>query len=581
MAGGFALLFLVPQFTFVPAEMPPSGAMLFSLSDYAAALALLLVVLTVSDFRFRFRVRLLPRDVRAWAFWTALLVGILLLLTDYWFLNGLPIPDFLNNLFNIKLVLAALFLGFVFYLNFIAFISPPKFKTGNAEHYARVLFNVIGEGNKDKLAIVAEELGRSLPNILSLASAVPRRRRGEEAPQVTKAQGCAHDLLMMLGDPRFCEVVATQTPWFAADFFWLLRDHRGAAAAASAFSCNVSSSLIMNRSSTLHQEGGFFSGLIGEVRPISTALYGSWEIVEACSSGGLGPLDLYYSETREMGKEEAEVLTNAALMFAGDYFEKTKGLRHSYALTRIISKFEGMGMDAYRLNTMEDDYYYSKEYARVSAAVEFAHKLVELLGKHDVPQQRRGTPEVASGCPYDRVALLYFELIFSASQVTSEKWVNWAIQHNLVWSTLFSRDDFPAMARIKRKVIRLLWAEIKGMDKFVNFKGIRILGLCLNVLGVKKPDRVRPGWRREFYGLRKLMIDWTQKNYYRILVNHPKVAAALPNGTLTYDADRHRLVKTYSSELGKRPNRHYLPIHVPPDGKVDPDPDDDNGFDER
>ncbi len=576
IAGSIALLFIVPDFELVPAKMPVQGGTLFGLSDYVAALALLLVVLTISDFRFRYRVRLLPRDIRTWAFWAALAVGALILLTDYWFLNALPIPDFLNSLLNIKLMLAAVFLGFVFYLNFIAFIRPPIFKASSAEHYARVLFNVVGEGNKDKLAVVAEELGRSLPNILKLASEVPRRRRGDEPPKVTKAQGYAHDLLMMLGDPRFCDVVATQTPWLAADFFWLLRDHKGAATAASAFSCNVSTALIMNRSSTLHQEGSFFSGLIGELRPISNAVYGSWEVVEACSSGGLGPFDISYTRDEDMGQPEADVLVHVALLFADDYFAKTKGEWHSVALARIISKFEGMGRWTYRLNEIED-YGRSFEYAQLSAAVDFAVGLVELLGKHDVaPRSPFGRPEPYGGCPYDRIAQLYFELICGASIVTSEKWVNWAVQHNLVWSKLFSRGDFPAMPIIKRKVVRMIWDEIKKMTQYGNFMNARLLGLCLNVLGVTKPKKTAER-RREFYALHWLVVTWTEKNYHRLMVNQPKVAAAVPNGSLTFDAEKHRFVKTYSSELRKKPNRRYLPIIV---GEVAPDPEDEEGDDD-
>jgi len=93
---------------------------------------------------------------------------------------------------------------------------------------------------------------------------------------------------------------------------------------------------------------------------------------------------------------------------------------------------------------------------------------------------------------------LIFETIFAASSVSSPEWTAWSIQHNAVWADIFGFDDGKATKIIALKVRRLLYDEIKRMDTFGNFKGARILGYCLHVLGLTLMDRHK-GFRREFH----------------------------------------------------------------------------------
>ncbi len=561
VAAAFAAAILLPAVTLVRANDVGDTPRLFGLSDYITALALLLVLLSVSDFRTKYRLSFLSRDLRTSAFWVAASIGGLILVSDYWFEKQLPIPQLLNDHTNIQLALAALFLLAILYVNYVAFLRPPKFSGSNCERYTRSLFSVIGEGNTERMAVAADELRRSISKVVELAAQVPPNIPGANFPPPSKAAGIAHDLLLLLGDRRFCRTVATQAPWLASDIFWELRDHPQAAKALGPFSSNVSAELIMGVDTILHQEdSGAFSGLIGESQPLSTAIYGSWSVVEACSQRGFGPLDLQYQSTQEMGELQADAFARVALMFADDFFEKTRGNVHSYALYRCMSAFEHMASHLLPINDAED-YGHMGEYKRLRAAVEFASGLVELLDKHNIEPDYWYRVDPSGQCWYDRISKLFVDIIFSATAVSTSDWRHWHIQHNTVWNGLFPwANETQAGRHIKHKVTRLIWSEISEMSKWPNFKGARLLGFCLNVLGLKLLPRKNQSRRDDFYPLQKLATEWTRKNYARVAVSDPKVAEAILLGSITYDSNSHKIVKTFSSDLGNKPNQHTLEL---------------------
>ena len=128
-----------------------------------------------------------------------------------------------------------------------------------------------------------------------------------------------------------------------------------------------------------------------------------------------------------------------------------------------------------------------------------------------------------------------------------------------MWGDIFGLKDSSTIKIIALKVRRLIYAEIMRMNSFANFKGASLLGYCLNVLGVKLTDRHK-GHGKEFYPLQAAALSWVKANYSQLLADHPKVAQACLQGSVSYDADNHRLVKTYSGETAKEPSRDYFDL---------------------
>jgi hypothetical protein len=159
----------------------------------------------------------------------------------------------------------------------------------------------------------------------------------------------------------------------------------------------------------------------------------------------------------------------------------------------------------------------------------------------------------------DRLAELMFELVFDASAVTEPLDTAWWVQHNTVWHHFFSFDQLSPEWRIVHfKFRRLVFDELKRMEEYPNFKGARIIGLCLNVMGVS--NEVKSGLDRGYLPLRRVLLRWIKRNYLKLLEVHPPVAEACMSGGISFDAGRHVILKTYSQGLSLSPVTNALTL---------------------
>jgi len=165
---------------------------------------------------------------------------------------------------------------------------------------------------------------------------------------------------------------------------------------------------------------------------------------------------------------------------------------------------------------------------------------------------------------YDRLANMMFDIILDASSVKTPVDTCWTIQHNTVWSSFFRNfDDGKARKIILFKLRRLLYDEIVWLGEVPNYKSSRILGLCLNVMGiVVGPPRL--GYTRAERPLQKVIIPWTKKNFMTLRATLPDVAESVLMGGITFDEGGRRLVKTYAKGLSLEPPRDYLDLDSPP-----------------
>ena len=195
-------------------------------------------------------------------------------------------------------------------------------------------------------------------------------------------------------------------------------------------------------------------------------------------------------------------------------------------------------------------------------SVEFIKDAVKILDEKGVPDHVRIRVKEKHGHPretfYDHIASMIFEVIFHASAVRSPQWGCWSIQHNSVWGELFNFNhlDGPAGRVVKFKVRRLLYDEIARMRRFANFKGAKILGFCLNVMGlaVSQVD-----YDKDSRALQKAVLAWTKKNFVWLHGYNPRVAESCLVDGMTYDAENLRLVRTSPAEgLRREPSYVYL-----------------------
>jgi hypothetical protein len=78
---------------------------------------------------------------------------------------------------------------------------------------------------------------------------------------------------------------------------------------------------------------------------------------------------------------------------------------------------------------------------------------------------------------------------------------------------------------------------------------------------------LRPGKKHDHtageYQLRKAVISWARRNYLWMVKRSPKAAKAALIGTISFDAENKRLVKTYIEGLRSEPPRDYLQLDEP------------------
>lgn len=300
------------------------------------------------------------------------------------------------------------------------------------------------------------------------------------------------------------------------------------------------------------------------MKPFSQAIYGNYRLVEALGSNLGSPLDIRHETVWSWDASQLEAYCGAVLITLKSYLESGAG-NQSYSLYRALENIENSCRDVYKLNDISSDYYSTDIFKRLDAAVDFVVMAIRLIG------QQQNLPKIKLRVRddgrhhqdlYDDIANLMFEIIFSAASVKGQSDKCWSIHYGAVWSNFFDLSSTGGAWKIVHfKLRRLLYDEIVQLEKFQNYKSSRILGFCLNVMGLrigkKKEDR-------GYYSLHKVILAWTRKNYLRLKSVQPDVAESCLMGSISFDAQEARLVKTFARGLSLTAPENYLELMSPP-----------------
>jgi hypothetical protein len=534
----------------------PDMGTLFGLAPFVSTLALLVVVLNVADYRYRFRLSVRKYNLRRVGFVVSGLIAFGLLLTDVWFNNRLPILHCLNNYNNITSALAFVFIVSILRVVQICFVSPAQFNRRNAKRFANVVSYEIHQGNKERLATVADEMRPALKAIFACACAAVTTHPPRVVPD---HQGWAHDLLLVLADQRFCALIVDRLPVFALQCFELAIEYPNVPFAQ--LSRNIGQEFILNTNSAFYQEeSGFRSGYFGIAKPVTSLVYGTYSLVERCANAGSSSLEIQSFTRSGLDAEQMEGFTRAGLAFLRDYLKETSGRKHSYALARLLDEYKNCLFGSYRLDSDADNSWDSVEFARVRKVAEFITSAIEALAAAGIqPRTKRPSNETYHDL-FDSIANLTYEMVLAVSAVSKPRQLCWALQHNTVWNCVFGVRDNYAFRAVQYKLRRLMFDEIRKMDKFPNFVGGQILGFCLNVLGLSPGSRGQTFGRQE-YALRVCAIKWAKKNYTRLLVKSPNVAKVCLQGAVTYETSPDRLIWTSADATKATPRTTSLELN--------------------
>jgi hypothetical protein len=550
----------------------PAGSTFFGFAEFIGAFALLAIVFTIADEQYRFRISVSPIPLPRITFWAIGVIGFGTLAADLWVAQRWPVlyvPHLTYSL--IEAVFAAGFLTIAMGWIYFAFLSPPRFSKWNAERYGHALFSYLLRGSDSELPVIASEVARSADRLIEVfadyrGSFHEQRQKQEKGEEVKPNPGnFAYDILRMIGNRKFCRHVVAASPGTAIRLFRAATEKKAYDAPLAQFAKNISAEAIQNPDSNLyHEDSGYQSGLLGDLKPFSKALYGDYSLVEGLAmTFHSSPLDIDFEIARNWTARQLEAYSRAVLTTYADRLEKGRWREHSYALHRAMGEFEHACWDLYKLDGVEDGDPDISEKLRV--CVTFVKDLVELLEKYENEieiTKFKPAKELIRRDVYDRVAELMSEIIYRVAGITKPQWTCWHHQHNTVWTGFF--DDFresKTRTVIAFKLRRLIYEEIVEFDKYKDlksFKAARYMGICLNCMGIKLPTKERRD--RDTAPLQKTVLRWVKKNYLALHRSHPTVANACLMGGISFDAEKNQLVRTYASHADREPSRDVLDL---------------------
>ena len=83
-------------------------------------------------------------------------------------------------------------------------------------------------------------------------------------------------------------------------------------------------------------------------------------------------------------------------------------------------------------------------------------------------------------------------------------------------------------------------------------------------MGLRAGNKSRFG--REEYALRKVVLAWAKRNFLPLYARLPDVADAAIMGSITFDKENNRLVKTYLKGLSREAPKEFLDLDPPENG---------------
>ena len=532
--------------------------------DYAPALdvggfltilAFSLAVFTLERPKYRLRQAMALIPIKSVLFWTLAFFGLFTFFIEaaIQFEWSLPWPVDPNT---INLVLAGWVALLAIYWMLVCFLRPPRYGRWTARRFFAESFRGIVNGTEEEMLALARELSRELDRVITNCPTTAERRPGEKRhkPHLTKLETYTFQIFGLLEDPRFCEAVARELPSFPAHFVERLVELNRFDTPAPIIIRRMIVAMLSNKRSALFVENEWLAGgFMGQAKPITRSIFRNWSKFELSGSKWGSPLDLNYPYARDWDLDGWRVYFGMSRLYL-EGIQDTKGSLANKGGIRDILRTMEVAYEKSGAPKGRYDYSDPRNPKRhVQIANEFLHDLVKAADDRNEWTHFDRSDKHFYGKDFSsQVAKMLDEALTSISWIeTGEFFVLWDAQHNNFWYMLQDHKVkcSPTMRMIRRKLRRMIWDEVKGMDRFANYKGARYVRFCLFVMGFYSGNHRKDSVDRDSWPLAKVVTDWVRRNYQDIAITHPPVAEEmLPIGFL-YDAEKSLLVRERGDTL--------------------------------
>lgn len=531
-------------------HLDPTLPRLFGFPEFLAGLALMALVWTIADYRYQFRLDVAPIPVRRTTFWVVTSVGGLTLLTDLWRAEAWLVP--VGNILTPGLWQALL--GGAFLLTFltwtwIAFLRPPLFSKRNSGNYFGVLYREIIRGGDKRLAVIAEELQSSAAAIVVLAPEVARPdmiwHRSENISQKWgEAEGNANDIILLIADRKFCQILVQHSPVTAASFFWEMLERKKYEIQIKRFAQNFLSAAIENESSFIHSESSVIGrGLLAHHRIISKALFSDLNMFEALDIYPEQPACWKWNSNKWKAYSATLLVTiennivEAASRVPPNLNRSMLAIANSPRYGKGIDISEGQFRDGDWVEKFRVASIFIQNVANALVEAELQGVFESMPLRSNIDEFR----EYGHDKPLiDVVVEMIVTLVEQAALIQSPGHQTRLVQENVVWNNVFRELCDNVGQQVSKSVQRVFYRKLKRGATYPAIREARVFAFFLNVFGLE----VEAGsYRRQERALQKIMLAWMRKNYDLLFYKNRNIArACLPDG-FSYEAENFLIVR--------------------------------------
>lgn len=527
------------------------GPRFFGFAEYLAGLALIVVLWTIVEPRYRFRLQVAPLDLRRAAFYVIGAVGLLTLLTDLWRAQQWPVISgaLITPAIWQALLAAALLLTFVGWMA-IAFLWPPRFGRLNSLRYVAITERTILVGNPEALVNLAEAVEESANRVVVNAA-----RPMPPNPAQTNVALNARRLLHVLEDPQFCRAAVRSAPGTIYQLYSALDANTRAASSMGMLTTNILTAAVSVEGSFLHRENADWqAGHAARTQRITRRVFGDCDLLDKMD----GVFQNFYAH--QWRPEEAKAYMRAAGIAFASYATREHPT-HSITVNQIFSTV-GRVTHTLRLVNGSEGTAPQSEIAR--EVIQFIEEAVDALGAGGISVEQWNSLDDHHN-PIQLIAEIGCKLLHAASGVTRPTWTSWSVQHNLIWSGLFhmhSSRGTAILREVQARIASMLWIQILKLESFPNYVGTALLGLCLNITGLKGNIRRKGAFGcRSEQALLWLTRRWVIANFDFLYRYYPDMAIVGFSPSLAYRPKQRILRKTYEPHAG-RPKPEFEDLQV-------------------
>lgn len=539
-----------------------------NVSGYLSLLAFSVAVFTLSGPKFQIRQATATLPFRPLFFWVLIFSGIITF--------GLAAQDLLDftltekvNPSLVNFFVAGLLALLIIYWMKICFVRPPRFTKLTARRYFGQTFSYVANGSRDELLALARELFWEMADIIKRCPKRDRTRlERQDERRLSETEKYAHNLLLLLSDTRFCDVVVDEIPTFPAHVVQEMIRLKRYDVPTHLFIRRMVIAFLSKPKSALFVENEWLGqGYIGEAKPITNAIFSEWHKVEHFEGGVESPLDLDYPYADSWDTDTWRVYFGIARAYAEGLAKSGRGSASGrgiyYILKTTARAYERIG----KLESYESVRDPHNPYWHASEANHFVRDLVKIFSEVDdyVYFDRSSDYDYGDDLA-SKIAKLAFEAIYHAAEINTVEFRMWDVQHNLVWTMLerYPAKDTKIIKMARRKLRRMIWDEVRRMDAFPNYKGARYIRFCLNVLGFYEESTQRKDpLERDAWPLTKCISSWVERRYSELVKTNPPIAEFLLPANITYDNDKNCLVRSRLDEMTGKNKQKLFVLRAP------------------